>query len=119
MAGSPAKRRYAATKEYAEVKKALLEQLTFLGLDSPMFTDKVEEYMAFWVRRRQLKDDVEKRGLLVTDDRGRVSENRSVSLEIQVSRQMLAILQSIGLRVFPVSRDSGTFAGYEDDGDEL
>lgn len=78
--------------------------------------DKVDEYMSFWMRRRQLRDDVAARGLYVTDDRGRISENRSVSLEIQASRQMLAILQAIGIRG-PV--DATRASGVYDFDDEL
>lgn len=87
---------------------ALLKKLTERGLDDPLWRDKVDEYMAFWVMRKQLRDDVAARGMVVTDERGRVSENRSVSLSIQVSRQMLAILQLAGLDLSPPS-------GYGDD----
>ena len=32
------------------------------------------------------------------DDRGRITENRSVSLEIQVARQMLAVWTALGFK---------------------
>lgn len=92
------KRQYARTKAFAKVRQGLVEELVAQGLDSPLLMDKIDEYMSFWVRRQQLRDDVESRGLFVEDERGRVSENRSVSLEIQASRQMLAILQTIGIQ---------------------
>lgn len=87
------------------MKTALLKKLAERGLDDPLWRDKVDEYMAFWVMRNQLRDDVAARGMVVTDERGRVSENRSVSLSIQVSRQMLAILQLAGLDLDPPSGD--------------
>lgn len=84
------------TKAYRELKKAMLDNLAARGLNDKPYTDKVEEYMDFWVRRQELRDDVAERGLTVVDDRGRVSENRSVSLEIQVSRQMLNLFTALG-----------------------
>lgn len=86
------------SKEYRELRKALLDNLAARGLDTKAYTDKVDEYMDFWVRRRELRDDVAARGLTMVDDRGRISENRSVSLEVQVSRQMLALFTALGLK---------------------
>ena len=105
---------YARRREYAELRQAMLENLTARGLDAEMYRDKVQEYMDFWVRRQELRDDIAKRGLTVTDDRGRLMENRSVSLEIQVSRQMLAIFTTLGFK-----EDALAAAARGDDDDEL
>lgn len=86
------------TKAYKTLRKSLLSSLESRGLVSPVYTDKVDEYMNFWVRRQQLRADVAERGLTVTDDRGRISENRSVSLEVQVSRQMLTLFTALGFK---------------------
>ena len=86
------------TKAYKTLRKSLLSSLERRGLASPVYTDKVDEYMNLWVRRQQLMADVAERGLTVTDDRGRISENRSVSLEIQVSRQMLTLFTALGFK---------------------
>ncbi len=83
---------------YRALRTAMLKSLEARGLGDKVYTDKVEEYMDFWVRRRELRDDVAERGLTVVDDRGRVTENRSVSLEVQVSRQMLAIFAALGFK---------------------
>lgn len=91
-------RNYRKTKEFSELKQSLLELLSCRGLTDAAYTDKVEEYMDFWVRRCELRDDVAARGLTVEDERGRISENRSISLEVQVSRQMLAIFTALGLK---------------------
>lgn len=97
MSKSPKKTDYSRTKEFSELRKSLLDCLAAQGLDDPVWKDKIEEYMAFWILRKQLQADVASRGLVVVDERGRSSENRSVSLAIQVSRQMLSILQLLGL----------------------
>lgn len=88
----------AKSKAYQSLRNAMLESLKNRGLDSAAYTDKVDEYMDFWARRRELRDDVAERGLTVVDDRGRIMENRSVSLEVQVSRQMLAIFNALGFK---------------------
>lgn len=87
---------YAKTKAYKDLKKYMLDSLAQRGLNNPIYTDKVTEYMDFWVRRRQLKDDILARGLVVLDDRGRPSENRSISMETQVSRHMMSVFCALG-----------------------
>ena len=89
---------YKRTKEFRALRQSLLDNLHERGLDTQCYEDKVDEYMDFWVRRKELREDIETRGFTVTDDRGRVSENRSLSLEVQVSRQMLAIFTTLGFR---------------------
>ena len=108
---------YRRTKEFSELKKSLVDALAEKGNNDAVSRDKVEEYMAFWVRRRQLQDDISARGLSIADERGRVSENRSVSLEIQVSRQMLAIYQALGLQAAADRKSCSDI--LEDDDDEL
>ena len=104
---------YERRREYEELRQAMLENLAARGLDAEMSRDKVQEYMDFWVRRQELRDDIAKRGLNVMDDRGRLMENRSVSLEIQVSRQMLAIFSTLGFK------EDALASGQRDDDDEL
>ena len=54
--------------------------------------------MNFFVHLNELVADIEERGVAVEDEkRGMRVENRSVSLSVQVSKQMLAILKSLGL----------------------
>ena len=89
---------YRRSRAYRELREAMLLNLKSRDLDDEVYTDKVQEYMDFWVRRQELRDDIARRGLSVTDERGRLMENRSVSLEIQVSRQMLAIFTTLGFK---------------------
>lgn len=105
---------YRKRKVYRELRAAMLANLAARGLDDDAYRDKVDEYMDFWVRRQELRDDIARRGLTVVDERGRLSENRSVSLEIQVSRQMLAIFSALGFKEGALAA-----AGRSDDDDEL
>lgn len=82
-----------------KLKQALLSNLESRGLVEDMFTDKVDEYMDLWRRRKQLGTDIDQRGIAVLDEkRGMLVENRSVSLEVQISRQMLAIYTALGFK---------------------
>ena len=88
---------YRKTEQYKTLREALFSALEQRGTLSPVTGDKVEEYMDFWALRQTLRDDVKARGLTVTDERGRVMENRSVSLGVQVARQMMDILRLLDL----------------------
>lgn len=110
----PQKRKnYRLTDAYKELRQSMLQNLIDRDLDGDVYRDKVQEYMDFWVRRQELRDDIARRGLTVTDARGRLMENRSVSLEIQVSRQMLAIFTTLGFK------EDALASGQQDDDDEL
>lgn len=85
-------------KDFRTLKRAMLENLAARGLDQTVYADKVEEYLDFWVLRQELKADISQRGLTVTDDRGRQTENRSVSLAVQVSRQMMTLFNALGFK---------------------
>lgn len=98
MADQSTTRDFRKGRGFRTLKKALLEDLAARGLDQAAYTDKVEEYMDFWALRQELKADIAQRGLTVTDDRGRQTENRSVSLAVQVSRQMMALFNALGFK---------------------
>ena len=95
------------TKEYQTLKASLLKCLKARGLDCALYEDKVQEYMDFWKLHKELQRDIQERGMVVTDDRGRGSENRSISLDIQVARQMLALFTAMGFKPEDLKAGSG------------
>ena len=86
------------SKAYQELREDLERNLVSMDLSGRVYQDKVEEYLDFWVLHQELLADIRERGLTVMDERGRQSENRSVSLAIQVSRQMLNIYTALGFK---------------------
>lgn len=98
MADPPKKKNFRQSKDYRTLRQAMLADLEIRGLKETVYTDKVEEYMDFWVLRQELKADIAQRGLIVVDDRGRLAENRSISLAVQVSRQMMALFSAMGFK---------------------
>lgn len=101
------------TKAYKELEQSLLENLKARGLDCALYEDKVQEYMDFWKLHKELQLDIKERGMVVWDDRNRPSENRSISLDIQVSRQMLALFTAMGFKPEELTGAKG------DDDDDL
>ena len=89
------------TTAFQALKRDLEGNLQARGMVERVYRDKVDEYLDFWVLHQELKADIKERGLTVTDDRGRETENRSVSLSIQVSRQMLNIYTALGFKTDP------------------
>lgn len=101
---------------YRRLKNDIIDDLKTRGLVGEMYTDKVQEYMDLWEQREALSKDIKERGVTVFDEkRGMEVENRSVSLKVQTSRQMLAIFAALGYKA-----DSGmTRRRDSDEDDEL
>ena len=79
--------------------QAYMDSLAARGLIASAYTDKVREYLDLWVQRQELLRDVAERGVSVYNEKsGGMVENRSVSLGVQVSRQMLAIYTALGFK---------------------
>lgn len=95
------------------LRESLIDNLESRGLVEEIYIDKVDEYIDLWKRRQQLKKDIEERGVTVFDEkRGTLTENRSVSLEIQVSRQLLSLYNSLG---FKTQADKNTSSWSQED----
>ena len=89
---------FERTKAYKQLKESITRNLKDRGLTDMVYLDKRDEYMTFWVRLKELEADIAARGVTVIDEkRGMRVENRSVSLSVQVSKQMLAIMKSLGI----------------------
>lgn len=95
-----------------ELRKSMIDNLDARGLVEPIYREMVEEYLELWERKRMLTEDVRERGVIVPDKRGGETENRSVSLSVQVSKQMLAIYAALGFKEQAASAVAG---GGEDD----
>lgn len=99
---------FERTKAYKQLKKSITQNLKDRGLTDTVYLDKRDEYMTFWVRLKELEADIADRGVTVEDEkRGMRVENRSVSLSVQVSKQMLAIMKSLGISDLAKNARSG------------
>lgn len=86
-------------KGYAVLKKRLLENLKARGLVEAVYVDKVAEYMTLWEIAKHFEADIAERGVTVYDSKRELDvENRSCSLLLQTSKQMLAIFAALGFK---------------------
>lgn len=91
-----------------QLRAAMLDNLQARGLVEQIYTDKVEEYITLWRRHQQLQEDITERGVVIHDPhKGVDTENRSVSLSIQVSRQMLSVFTALGFKDIACSAKAG------------
>ena len=92
-----------------DVIKSLKEQLKSRGADIPCFLDLIDDYGKLWTIKNKLIADINKRGV-VYDDVSSVGvpmkkNNPSTKELLGVNRQMLCILEKLGLETKNVSSD--------------
>lgn len=93
--------------KYNALKAALEGDLEERKLTGDVYRDKVQEYLALWERLQRVRNEIEDDGLTVWDDkRGMNVPNPCIQLEVQLSRQMLAIFQSLGFKDIAVKARS-------------
>ena len=97
------------------VRSSLLAQLKARGGNIAVFESLVDDYMELFDEKEMLADDIKTRGLTYTDYNVKgievQKENPSVKAKIMVHKQMLAILDKLGLRADAVENPE------DDDGD--
>lgn len=83
------------------VKNSLIEQLTQIGANIPFFEDLVEDYMCLWDVKNGLQEDIKERGVTYIDVSSvgveMMKNNPSTKELTMVNRQMLSILEKLGL----------------------
>lgn len=84
-----------------EVEKSLKDQLIAMGASIPVFIDLINDYMGLWDLKSLLNEDIKARGV-VYDDVSSVGvpmkkNNPSVKELVNVNKQMLTLLDKLGL----------------------
>lgn len=97
---------------FERVKADMLEDLALRGLTGAKYQDKVNEYMQLWSYARALDEDIEKRGIYIYGAAG-LEENKSLSLRIKTSQQMLAIWGALGFK--EIAKNKGAVNEVEQD----
>lgn len=85
--------------QYAEVKENLYKQLAKRKATTPIYRDLIEDYMAFWSIKENLKKDISDRGVYITYNNGGgqtgETDNPSIDKMLKVSTKMKEILQQM------------------------
>lgn len=104
------------TKIYRDIEKDLREQLDENGVYGKFFDDMIGDYMAMYVTKTLLIEDIQKRGTIVKYNNGGGQEgykkNESVEMFNKTNAQMLKLLAELGLK-------ANTTLGGGDCDDEL
>lgn len=90
------------TKLYKEIRQDLKDQLEASGVYGKAYDDMIEDYMAMYVTKTLLAEDVQKRGVIVPYDNGGgqkgYKKNESVDMFNKTNTQMLKLLSELGLK---------------------
>ena len=84
------------------IRSSLLEQLQSKGCDIAAFENLVEDYMELFDEKEILAKDIRDRGITYLEQNVKgyeiQKENPSLKAKIMVHKQMLAILDKLGLK---------------------
>ena len=87
-----------------ELRKNLEENMRERGLDSPVYRDRMEDYLFFSSRLTDLKEDMQENGITEYDKDGLLVPRKVVGEALRVSREMGKIYQELGLDYEPKNR---------------
>ena len=93
---------YTKTKEYKDIKKALMNNLKENSNYNAYFIGLVDDYMKLYVIKNQLADDIDARGVVCKYQNGKeqwgYKRNDSINDFNKVSGQMLRILSQLKIK---------------------
>lgn len=109
-------KRITRSKLYKEIEKDLRDQLEANGTFGKFFDDMISDYMAMYVTKTLLVEDIQKRGTIVLYNNGGgqsgYKKNEAVDMFNKTNAQMLKLLSELGLK-------ANAAIGGGDYGDEL
>lgn len=95
-------KRITRTKVYREIEKDLRDQLEANGTYGKFYEDMVADYMAMYVTKTLLVEDIQKRGTIVKYNNGGgqsgYKKNEAVDMFNKTNAQMLKLLNELGLK---------------------
>lgn len=104
------------TKKYKEIRESLLQQLIENDNNTPFFRDLVEDYMALFITKEMLIEDINERGVTSQWQNSATQkgfqENKSIKQLTSVNMQMLKLLNQLGIK-------ANTNEGTLEEDDEL
>ena len=100
----------------AEIRESLLQQLIENDNNTPFFRDLVEDYMALFITKEMLIEDINERGVTSQWQNSATQkgfqENKSIKQLTSVNMQMLKLLNQLGIK-------ANTNEGTLEEDDEL
>ena len=96
----------SVTYSEEDIKEYLLNALEEKGALKPVFVDLVNRYMQMWKTSLELERDIKEKGVSVEGQSG-PKKNDSVALLVNVNKQMLIILDKLGLNANTIKPEDG------------
>jgi len=91
------------------IKESLLLQLKSNGITEAHYIDLINDYVAMWEIKNKLIEDIKKKGVSVRYQNGEnqfgYKKNDSISELNRTNRQMLIILNELGLKAANIKND--------------
>ena len=110
-------KRITRTKKYKEIEEDLRQQLEANDTYGKYFDDMIADYMAMYVTKTLLIEDIQKRGTIVSYNNGGgqsgFKKNEAVDMFNKTNAQMLKLLSELGLKA------NATTGGGNGDSKEL
>ena len=110
-------KRITRTKKYKEIEEDLRQQLEANDTYGKYFEDMIADYMAMYVTKTLLIEDIQKRGTIVHYNNGGgqsgFKKNEAVDMFNKTNAQMLKLLSELGLKA------NATIGGGNVDNSEL
>ena len=98
---APSSKDKETAAEREKIRKSLIKQLKMQGKTDRYYLDLVEDYVSYWDVKRQLMQDIEKRGAVVSVTSGNgfttTRANDSILMAQKTTALMLKILGNLGL----------------------
>jgi len=100
---------FSKKKIFRDIKRDLLFQLERNGTNGRHYKDLVNDYMVMWITKSMLVHDIKERGVLTKYDNGGgqigLKKNDSIDQQVRINRQMLQLLNQLGIKPEPVVDD--------------
>ena len=85
-------------KKKDALKKALLKNITDRDMNTPIFSERVDDYMTFYEQLHILAEDLEENGTMEYDQKsGSLIPRKSVAEAVRVSRELGKIWAELGI----------------------
>lgn len=96
----------------SDILKSLQEQLEKKEADISVFSDLLDDYMSLYDIKKKLKSDIKKRGVSYETPSASgktmiIKQNQSVKDLVAVNKQMLMILDKLGLTTEKTIKNDG------------
>ena len=74
-----------SSRKYKKIKAGLVKQLKTKNADTPYFLSLIDDYMAMWVSKELLYQDIQERGCMVPYDNGGGQRDTDATTALQTS----------------------------------